>query len=194
MENNLLQVVCERQKYLLGCLLSPSHQWSPISCSLSSTYLPLYQPWNTPVLSHLEDDTFTSLPPAMSRKPILGSEEWPWLWPHYPGAETQLAGQQNPTISEIFESACGPLRQAHKRKFYLAPALKLSGKAVTCFFSDASKTESSKNQEPLALALPMWKMAHLSDLSEEAYGYRHCWSNALPCCSYSFSEPPCHCL
>ena len=99
-ENNTIQLVCERQEYLL---VTNGHLF--VSCSLSSTYLPLSQPWDTPVLFHLQDDSFNSLPPAMSRKSFLGSEAWPWLWPNYHSVETQLVGQQNPTISETFESA-----------------------------------------------------------------------------------------
>lgn len=40
-------------------------------------------------------------------------------------------------------------------------------------------------------------MAHLSDLPEEAYALDTAGQMLFPlfpCCSYSFSEPPCHCL
>lgn len=63
-------------------------------------------------------------------------------------------------------------------------------------FPDASKTESSKNQEPLAMACPMWKRAHPSDLLEETMATAtvdQTVFRAAPTTSLSLSVLVCRC-
>lgn len=61
MENNTVQLAYEGWEYLLGRLWFPSsRQWSPVCLLFFEQHVPLDQTQNTPVLSHLQDDTFTS--------------------------------------------------------------------------------------------------------------------------------------
>lgn len=61
-------------------------------------------------------------------------------------------------------------------------------------FPDASKTESSKKSRA-----PCHGMSHVKESPPQRsvrrnYGYSHCRSDSLPCCSYNLPEPQCPCL